>query len=35
MILRLKKEVQTLKDELSLVTGEQRTDQLTTEEIEM
>ena len=34
MILKLKKEVQSLKDELSLVTGEQRTDLLTDEEIE-
>ena len=33
MILRLKKEVQSLKDELNLVTGEQRTDELTPEEI--
>lgn len=35
MILRLKKEIQSLKDELALVTGEQRSDQLTKEEIEL
>ena len=34
MILRLKREVQSLKDELALVTGEQRTDDLTQDEIE-
>nr|CAB3259114.1 kinesin-like protein KIF6 [Phallusia mammillata] len=34
MILRLKKEVQSLKDELSMVTGEERTDELTQEEID-
>ncbi|XP_039253438.1 kinesin-like protein KIF6 [Styela clava] len=34
MILRLKKEIQSLKDELALTTGEQRSDQLTTEEIQ-
>ncbi|KAM5163296.1 kinesin-like protein KIF6 [Mantella aurantiaca] len=32
MIVRLKKEIQALKDELSLVTGELRTDDLTQEE---
>ncbi|XP_072266412.1 kinesin-like protein KIF6 [Pyxicephalus adspersus] len=32
MIVRLKKEIQALKDELALVTGEQRTDDLTQEE---
>uniref|UniRef100_F6TB77 Kinesin-like protein n=1 Tax=Ciona intestinalis TaxID=7719 RepID=F6TB77_CIOIN len=34
MIIRLKKEVQGLKDELALVTGDVRTDQLTQEELE-
>ncbi|XP_017332102.1 kinesin-like protein KIF6 isoform X2 [Ictalurus punctatus] len=34
MIIRLKKEIQCLKEELALVTGEQRSDQLTQEEIQ-
>jgi len=34
MIIKLKKEVQTLKDDLAMVTGEQRSDDLTQEEIE-
>uniref|UniRef100_H2Z181 Kinesin-like protein n=1 Tax=Ciona savignyi TaxID=51511 RepID=H2Z181_CIOSA len=34
MILRLKKEVQGLKEELALVTGEVKTDQLTPEELQ-
>uniref|UniRef100_A0A8C4RJ98 Kinesin-like protein n=1 Tax=Erpetoichthys calabaricus TaxID=27687 RepID=A0A8C4RJ98_ERPCA len=34
MIARLKREVQELKDELALVTGEQRTEQLTEEELQ-
>ncbi|KAM8945378.1 kinesin-like protein KIF6 [Pelodytes ibericus] len=34
MIVRLKKEIQTLKDELVLVTGEQRMEDLTPEEIQ-
>ncbi|CAH2327169.1 kinesin KIF6 [Pelobates cultripes] len=33
MIVRLKKEIQALKDELSLITGEQRTEELTHDEI--
>ncbi|XP_075451488.1 kinesin-like protein KIF6 isoform X4 [Ascaphus truei] len=33
MIVRLKKEVQALKDELAMITGEQRTEELTQEEI--
>ncbi|KAM4770829.1 kinesin-like protein KIF6 [Rhinophrynus dorsalis] len=33
MIARLRKEIQALKDELALVTGEQRTEELTEEEI--
>ncbi|XP_058254853.1 kinesin-like protein KIF6 [Hemibagrus wyckioides] len=34
MIIRLKKEIQCLKEELALVTGEQRSDELTQEEIQ-
>lgn len=34
MVLRLKQKVQELKDELSLATGEERTDELTEEEKE-
>ncbi|KAK2825896.1 hypothetical protein Q5P01_020110 [Channa striata] len=34
LIARLKKEIQSLKEELSIVTGEQRDDQLTLEEIQ-
>ncbi|KAK2843671.1 hypothetical protein Q7C36_011886 [Tachysurus vachellii] len=34
VIIRLKKEIQCLKDELALVTGEQRCDELTQEEIQ-
>ncbi|XP_078503456.1 kinesin-like protein KIF6 [Lissotriton helveticus] len=34
MIARLKKEVQALKDELAMVTGEQRTEELTPEELQ-
>ncbi|XP_027027796.2 kinesin-like protein KIF6 isoform X3 [Tachysurus fulvidraco] len=34
VIIRLKKEIQCLKDELALVTGEQRSDELTQEEIQ-
>jgi len=33
MIERLRREIQQLKDELSLATGEQRTDSLTDDEI--
>ncbi|XP_062863067.1 kinesin-like protein KIF6 isoform X2 [Trichomycterus rosablanca] len=33
LIIRLKKEIQSLKDELALVTGEQRNDELTPDEI--
>ncbi|XP_052009385.1 kinesin-like protein KIF6 isoform X2 [Xyrauchen texanus] len=33
LIVRLKKEIQSLKEELALVTGEQRSDELTQEEI--
>ncbi|KAJ1148073.1 hypothetical protein NDU88_000914 [Pleurodeles waltl] len=33
MIARLKKEIQALKDELAMVTGEQRTEELTAEEL--
>ncbi|KAM4692828.1 kinesin-like protein KIF6 [Discoglossus pictus] len=33
MIVRLKKEIQALKNELTLITGEQRTEELTEEEI--
>ena len=32
MVARLKAEIQDLRDELSLATGEQRTDELTQEE---
>ena len=32
MVLRLQQQVEDLKQELVLVTGEQRTDELTTEE---
>jgi len=35
LIARLKREVRTLKDEISLATGQERTDDLTTEEIEL
>ena len=34
MVARLKAEIQDLKDELSLATGEQRTDEVTEEEKE-
>ena len=34
MIAKLKREVQQLKEELSLATGQQRTDELTGEDIE-
>ncbi|KAM6973293.1 kinesin-like protein KIF6 [Aplochiton taeniatus] len=34
LIVRLKREIQTLKEELSLVTGEQREDELTEEDIQ-
>lgn len=34
LIVRLKKEIQCLKEELALVTGEQRSDKLTQEEIQ-
>ncbi|XP_056624646.1 kinesin-like protein KIF6 isoform X2 [Triplophysa dalaica] len=34
LIVRLKKEIQSLKEELALVTGEQRSDELTQEEIQ-
>ncbi|XP_050989242.1 kinesin-like protein KIF6 isoform X3 [Labeo rohita] len=34
LIVRLKKEIQSLKEELALVTGEQRSDKLTQEEIQ-
>ena len=34
MVVHLKQKVQELKDELSLATGEERTEELTTEEIE-
>lgn len=34
LIVRLKKEIQSLKEELTLVTGEQRSDKLTQEEIQ-
>ncbi|XP_067312130.1 kinesin-like protein KIF6 [Pseudorasbora parva] len=34
MIVRLKKEIQSLKEELALVTGEQRSDKLTQQEIQ-
>lgn len=34
MVLHLKKQVQSLKDELSLATGEERTNDLTEEEKE-
>ncbi|ESO96459.1 hypothetical protein LOTGIDRAFT_115944 [Lottia gigantea] len=34
MILKLKREIQSLKDELALATGEQRSEQLTEEELE-
>lgn len=34
MIQKLKREVQTLKEELALATGEQRTDALTDEELD-
>lgn len=34
MILRLKKDIKGLKDELELVTGEARTEQLTKEELD-
>lgn len=34
MIIRLKKEIQSLKDQLSMVTGEHRNDELTAEEIQ-
>ncbi|XP_068088815.1 kinesin-like protein KIF6 [Hyperolius riggenbachi] len=33
MIVRLKKEIQSLRDELALITGEQKTDELTQEEM--
>ncbi|XP_015212225.2 kinesin-like protein KIF6 isoform X2 [Lepisosteus oculatus] len=35
MILRLKKEIQSLREELAMVTGEQRTDQLTEDDFHM
>lgn len=34
LIARLKREIQSLKEELAMVTGEQRDDQLTVEEIQ-
>ena len=34
MIAKLKKEIQQLKDELALATGEQRTEELNEEELE-
>lgn len=34
MIAKLKKEIQRLKDELALATGEQRTDELTEDDLE-
>ncbi len=34
MITKLKKEVQALKEELAMATGEQRTDDLTDEDLE-
>lgn len=34
LIIRLKKEIQCLKDELAMVTGEQRSDELTQAEIQ-
>lgn len=34
LIVRLKKEIQSLKEELALVTGEQRSDKLNQEEIQ-
>lgn len=34
LIARLKREIQSLKEELAMVTGEQREDQLTAEQIQ-